>query len=143
MNIMVLINTVQMDINKLLQTTECSIKLAFTHNHLPWSLYSLDLLFQTNPLIIIEFQLVSMAAGKYIALTLLVVLALLLYRAEEHFEHLLATMHDELDHEHYNEVSATHPDHLAVNWMSDLDDHLLISNITIPGSHNTGTYACH
>jgi len=40
-------------------------------------------------------------------------------------------------------MSTTHPDHLAVNWMSDLDDDMLISNITIPGSHNTGTYACH
>ena len=26
--------------------------------------------------------------------------------------------------------------------MSDLDDNMLISNLTIPGSHNTGTYAC-
>ena len=26
--------------------------------------------------------------------------------------------------------------------MSDLDDNILISNLTIPGSHNTGTYAC-
>lgn len=26
--------------------------------------------------------------------------------------------------------------------MSDLDDKMLISNITIPGSHNTGTFAC-
>lgn len=26
--------------------------------------------------------------------------------------------------------------------MSGLDDSLLLSNLTIPGSHNTGTYAC-
>ena len=70
------------------------------------------------------------------------VLGFLLYRAEEHFEHLLSVMKDELDQEHYNEHSSSHPDHLATNWMSDLADDMLISNITIPGSHNTGTYAC-
>lgn len=48
----------------------------------------------------------------------------------------------ELVHEHYNERTTTHPDHLAVNWMSDLDDSLPITNITVPGSHNTGTFAC-
>lgn len=26
--------------------------------------------------------------------------------------------------------------------MSDLSDEMLISNITVPGSHNTGTYDC-
>lgn len=26
--------------------------------------------------------------------------------------------------------------------MSDLDDNMLLSNLTIPGSHNTGTFAC-
>jgi hypothetical protein len=26
--------------------------------------------------------------------------------------------------------------------MSDLDDNMSISNLTIPGSHNTGTFAC-
>ena len=26
--------------------------------------------------------------------------------------------------------------------MSDIDDNMLISNITIPGSHNTGTFMC-
>jgi hypothetical protein len=39
-----------------------------------------------------------MKVGKIILIILLLFLALLLYRAEEHFEHLLAVMKDELDH---------------------------------------------
>lgn len=39
-----------------------------------------------------------MTVGKFISITILLILALLLYRAEEHFEHLLAVMKDELDH---------------------------------------------
>ena len=39
-----------------------------------------------------------MSVGKFISIALLLFLALLLYRAEEHFEHLLAVMKDELDH---------------------------------------------
>ena len=79
---------------------------------------------------------------KYIGLIFLLYIGFLSFKAEEHFEHLVDIMTSELDHEHYNEQSTTHPDHLAPNWMSDLDNNMLISNLTIPGSHNTGTFAC-
>lgn len=50
--------------------------------------------------------------------------------------------HHLLDYGYYNSDDSINPSPHLLTWMASLDDSLPISALSIPGSHDSGTFSC-